>query len=70
LILNKTEHHLLKILYSSDVDSSDVCAKLDISDEELNQIIQKLLKFEILHYISDNELILTDLGVNYLKKNN
>jgi hypothetical protein len=70
LILNKTERNLLQILYSSDVDSSDVCAKLDISDDELNQIIQKLLKFEILHYISDNELILTDLGVNYLKKNN
>ena len=68
LELNNKEYQLLKILYSTDVDASDVCSKLDISEIYLNKIIQKLLKYEMLHYISDNELILTDLGINYIKK--
>ena len=68
LELANKEYQLLKILYSTDVDASDVCSKLDISEIYLNKIIQKLLKYEMLHYISDNELILTDLGINYIKK--
>jgi hypothetical protein len=67
LELNEKEYQLLKILYSSDVDASIVCSKLDISEQDLNEIIKKLLKYEMLYYISDNELILTDLGIGYIK---
>jgi hypothetical protein len=67
LELNQKEYELLKILYSSDVDASVVCSKLNISESDLNEIIKKLLKFEMLHYVSDDELILTDLGIGYIK---
>jgi hypothetical protein len=67
LELNEKEYQLLKILYSSDVDASIVCSKLDISEQDLNEIIKKLLKYEMLYYISDNELILTDFGIGYIK---
>jgi hypothetical protein len=66
--LNEKEYNLLKILQSQDTDSSSVCSVLNISVKELDEIVKKLSKLELIHYISTNELVLSEIGQSYLKK--
>ena len=66
--ISEKEYHLLKMMYSDDVDAEEVMTKLDISMEELEKMTRRLLKVEMLQYVSNEEVELTEIGINYLSK--
>ncbi len=66
--LSEKEYQLLKILQSQDTDSESVCSMLNISENDLNNIVKKLSHLEMIQYISFNELVLSEIGELYIKK--
>ena len=64
--LNEKEYEFVKLLYSKDLDSEEAMHLLKLSREELSIIIRKLLVYEILQYISYDEIMLTDNGIKKL----
>jgi hypothetical protein len=68
--LTDKEFELLKMLYSRDMDAETATVLLHISKREFEIIIRRLLHHELLHYVSFNEIELTEEGINYLTKIN
>jgi len=66
--LSEGEFDLLKIILKSDLDVETAAKYLHVSIDELTSMINKLLKHEILHYVSSNEVSLTEIGIEYLEK--
>jgi hypothetical protein len=64
--LTEKELELLKMLYSRDMDAETATVLLHISKREFETIIRRLLHHELLHYVSFNEIELTEEGINYL----
>ena len=64
--LSLKEIELLQMLYSRDMDAETAIVLLHISKQEFEAMIQKLLKGEMLHYVSFNEIELTESGIKYL----
>ena len=62
------EYKLLELMYSRDMDAESAAAALHITEEELNEMIQKLAKIEILQYISNDVVEITEVGMSYLSK--
>lgn len=67
-VLYEKEYQLLKLLLERDMDAETAMHKLNITREELNNIIQKLAQMEMLHYVSFDTLELTETGITYLNK--
>jgi hypothetical protein len=67
-ILQVTEQDdvFLEMLKERDVDVEYAMTLLHISQQKLQTMIQKLLQLEMLQYISDNEVKLTEKGLQYL----
>ena len=61
------EKEFLKLLKDRDIDLETAMYILRISKQELHNIISKLLKLEMLHYVSDKEIIITEVGLDWLK---
>ena len=66
--ISKKEFELLKILFAQDVDINTATDILQVSEKELNYMVNRLLTLEMLHYSSFDEVELTDSGINHLKK--
>jgi hypothetical protein len=66
--LTSKEFDLLKMIHSQDTDYETASLLLQISRNDLNYIVRKLLTLELLHYISSDEVALTEIGLEYLKK--
>jgi len=66
--LTKKEYELLNIIQRQDIDFESACLLLHISQGELEDTILKLLILELLHYISYDEVALTEIGIEYLKE--
>lgn len=66
--LTRKEFDLLKMIQSQDTDYETASLLLQISQNDLNYIVRKLLTLELLHYISSDEVALTEIGLEYLKK--
>jgi hypothetical protein len=62
------DYELLKLLLERDMDAETAIHKLNISRNELNNMIRKLSQMEMLQYIDYNTIELTDVGVGYLSK--
>lgn len=62
------EYNLLKLMLEKDMDAEVAIRELNISKQELNDIIKKLSSMEILHYVDHQTIELTDVGVSYLSK--
>ncbi|MFO7677516.1 MAG: hypothetical protein R6V50_03930 [Thermoplasmatota archaeon] len=62
------EYQLLELMYSRDMDAETAAKTLHISKQELNAIIYKLSEIEMLKYISDDVVEITDTGLKYLHK--
>ena len=62
------EYKLLELMYSQDMDAESAAAALHITEEELNTMIHKLAKIEMLQYISSDVVELTESGMSYLSK--
>ena len=61
------EYTLLKLMHQQDMDADAAINILDINMEELNQIIKKLSKMNMVHYVSDDTLELTSSGTEYVE---
>jgi predicted 3-demethylubiquinone-9 3-methyltransferase (glyoxalase superfamily) len=66
--LTNKEFELLNMIQSQDTDFESATALLHITQEELKEIIRKLLTSELLHYVSSDEIALTEIGIAYLKE--
>jgi len=56
----------LELLKERDIDVEYAMTLLHISQQKLNTMIQKLLQLDMLQYISDNEVKLTEKGLQHL----
>lgn len=66
--LSKKEFELLNMIQSQDTDFESASAILHMSQGELEDTIRKLLTNEMLHYVSSDEVALTEIGIEYLKE--
>jgi hypothetical protein len=66
VILSEKEIELLKILNQRDIDAETAQVVLHLSKDEFERIIRRLLQNEMLHYVSFNEIELTEQGINFL----
>jgi len=66
--LTKKEFELLNMIQSQDTDFESASALLHMSQGELEDTIRKLLTLELLHYVSSDEVALTEIGIEYLKQ--
>jgi hypothetical protein len=66
--LSKKEFELLNMIQSQDTDFESASALLNMSQDELEDTIRKLLTNELLHYVSSDEVALTEIGIEYLKE--
>jgi len=64
--IHEKEYSLLKLMYKQDMDTETARRLLNISQEELNKIVSKLLEMEILQYISEDTVKLTETGLDAL----
>jgi len=62
------EYDLLQLLLEKDMDADTAMHILNISQEELNNIIRKLSQMEMLQYVSYDTIELTDIGIGYISK--
>lgn len=62
------EYRLLELMYSRDMDAETAAKTLHISKQELNAMIYKLSEIEMLQYISDDVVEITEMGMKYLHK--
>ena len=67
--LNEEERKLLKMMHSQDIDVEMAVTLLCVSREELDQIIRKLTRIELLKHTDFDVITLTDEGINYLLEN-
>ena len=66
--LTKKEFELLNMIQSQDTDFESATALLHMAPGELEDTIRKLLSHELLHYVSSDEVALTEIGIQYLKE--
>jgi hypothetical protein len=64
--VTKKEQELLEVIRRRDTDVKSTVALLQISRQKFDTMIQKLLQMEMLQYLSDNEVKLTEKGIQYL----
>lgn len=68
--ISEKERHLLSMILEQDLHVETVLGILDLSIDELKQMIQKLLKMELLQHIDMDELTLTERGIEFLEERN
>jgi hypothetical protein len=60
------ERDLLEVMRRRDVDVESAVTLLQVSRQKLDVMIQKLLQLEMLQHISDNEVKITEKGLQFL----
>jgi len=68
VMLTEKEIELLKMLHSRDMDAEVASVVLHVSKIEFEHIVKKLLQNELLHYVSYNEIELTEEGIRFLSE--
>ena len=68
LRVTEKENELLELMRRRDSDVQSAVALLHISRQKFDTMIQKLLQLEMLQYISDNEVKLTEKGLQHLSE--
>ncbi len=61
--VTEKEIELLKMLYSRDMDAETATVLLHVSKIEFEHMVRRLLQSELLHYVSFNEIELTEVGI-------
>jgi hypothetical protein len=67
--LYEREYSLLKLMCERDMDVETASNLLKISKDELNKMVQKLLEMEMLQFISENTVKLTETGLDAISRN-
>jgi hypothetical protein len=68
--VTEKENELLEMIRRRDTDVRSAVSLLHISRQKFDMMLQKLLQLEMLQYISDNEVKLTEKGLQYLSGQN
>jgi len=68
LKVTEKENELLEMMRRRDTDVQSAMTLLHISRQKFDTMIQKLLQLEMMQYISDNEVKLTEKGLQYLSE--
>ncbi|MBN1281109.1 MAG: hypothetical protein JXA00_05625 [Candidatus Thermoplasmatota archaeon] len=68
VVLTEKELGLLKMLYTRDMDAETATVLLHVSKIEFEQMVKRLLHNELLHYVSFNEIELTEEGITMLSE--
>jgi hypothetical protein len=68
LKVTKKENELLEMMRRKDIDVQSAVTLLHISRQKFDTMIQKLLQLEMLQYIADNEVKITEKGIQYLSE--
>lgn len=68
--VTEKEQELLKMIQRRDTDVVSAVTLLHVSRQKFDTMIQKLLQMEMLQYLSDNEVKLTEKGLQYLADRN
>jgi hypothetical protein len=68
VMLTEKEIELLKMLHSRDMDAEVASVVLHVSKIEFEHIVRNLLQNELLHYVSYNEIELTEEGIRFLSE--
>lgn len=68
LRVSEKETELLELMHQRDSDVQSAVALLHISRQKFDTMIQKLLQLEMLQHISENEVKLTEKGLQYLNE--
>jgi len=66
--LYERDYSLLKLMCERDMDIETASSILNVSKEELTKIVKKLIEMNMLQYISDNTVKLTETGLNILSR--
>jgi len=61
---------LLSMMYKDDVDAEFVKNNMDVSEEELNSLVNDLISRGFLQFVSGDEIELTKEGILYMKNQN
>jgi len=67
-ILYEKEYKLLKLMLERDMDAETAQHMLDVSKDELNQMIKKLSEMEMLQFVSFDTLEITETGIGFISK--
>jgi hypothetical protein len=68
LKITEKESELLEMIRRRDLDVPSAMSLLHVSQQKFDTMIQKLLQMEMLQYISENEVKLTEKGLQYISK--
>jgi hypothetical protein len=68
LKVTEKENELLEMIRRRDIDVESAVTLLHISRQKIDTMIQKLVKLEMLQYISDNEVKLTENGLKHVSE--
>ena len=60
------EYELLKLMHERDMDADTAMNLLHIQKDELYNIVKKLLQMEMLRYITEDTIGITQVGVDYI----
>ena len=64
---DEKQDQLLNLMYQDDVDEEFVKTRMNISENELNLLIQDLISRGFLQFVSDDEIEITRDGILYIK---
>ena len=67
--ITEKETELLEMIRRHDTDVQSAISLLHISQQKFDMMIQKLLQLELLQYVSDKEVKLTEKGLQYAAAN-
>jgi len=66
--LYENEYKLLEMMLERDMDTETAQHMLNISRNELNNMIKKLSEMEMLQYVSFDTIEITETGISYINK--
>ena len=63
---HQQSYSFLKLIYQENVDFDTAKKMLNLTDDEINKIINDLIKIKFLHFVSDDEIELTESGKEFI----
>ncbi|MCX6666576.1 MAG: hypothetical protein NT038_11060 [Euryarchaeota archaeon] len=64
--ITKKEYQFLEMLFEQDLELERAIELLKVSVDDLKYMVKRLLGFNILKYVSNDEVELTEFGINYM----
>lgn len=66
--ITEKEYEFMEMLHGRDMDDESAKFLLNISEADFEHMLQRLLRYELLQFVSDDEIKLTDKGIVILEE--